>query len=302
VSLLSPIYAGGKAPFVSANILSRPLSGFSIIHGGKWLFLEDLEKQLVERGGNFLRNHSIKQLHLGKQISITVQVNGQDVDYSGRFLIISTKWTRLKEFSHDEKISKWVARHAKLRGEVFYPFTLHLGISENGISEKMAASLVIVDSENMDSSAGCPYIFLETSVPGDLTHAPHGKRTLTATVFLNESPNELADEVLGNISANILERLKGFLPFLEENIEKMDFEWSTTVSRKYQNKIGRKFSRNVSFAVGSMGCTSPHHNSMPKKNVIMTGGDLSPGLGFEGEIFSGIEAAHRISGGNRDDR
>ena len=55
--------------------------------------------------------------------------------------------------------------------------------------------------------------------------------------------------------------------------------------RKYQNKIGRKFSRNVSFAVGSMGCTSPHHNSMPKKNVIMTGGDLSPGLGFEGEIF-----------------
>ena len=108
--------------------------------------------------------------------------------------------------------------------------------------------------------------------------------------------------MLGNISANILERLKGFLPFLEENIEKMDFEWSTTVSRKYQNKIGRKFSRNVSFAVGSMGCTSPHHNSMPKKNVIMTGGDLSPGLGFEGEIFSGIEAAHRISGGNRDDR
>jgi hypothetical protein len=64
-------------------------------------------------------------------------------------------------------------------------------------------------------------------------------------------------------------------------------EASIELSKKYQEVVNQKFQmKNYSF----IGMASLP-NRTPLKNVYITGGMLMAGLGFEGEIISGINAA-----------
>ncbi len=88
------------------------------------------------------------------------------------------------------------------------------------------------------------------------------------------------------MAESMLKNLNSFLPFLNENIDFIDLEKSIYVSKSYHRTINLKYTMKkpilgMSFLTGKT----------PLKNVFLTGGMMMPGLGFEGEIMSGLNAA-----------
>jgi hypothetical protein len=130
-------------------------------------------------------------------------------------------------------------------------------------------------------------VFIVSSRPGETEHAPEGRRAVTATVFLKDSPLVLADLELKGIAKSIIDTLDDFLPFLRESIDFVNIEKSIELSRRSQEIVCQKYPPRKGTIIG-MNTLSPE---TPLQNVLLTGGILRAGLGFEGEILAGLDAA-----------
>jgi phytoene dehydrogenase-like protein len=167
-----------------------------------------------------------------------------------------------------------------------YPFTLHLGVYGKGIPEKMSEYVIFVKNERKILE-DCNLLFLEVSAPSDEGRAPKEMRAMSVTTFLDKSPASADNASLKETAKKMLGNLEHFLPFLKEHIAFMDIEKSIEISIKQQKIINNKYrsTKGMSFGISTLS------NKTPMKNVFLTGGALLPGLGFDGEIISGINAA-----------
>ena len=201
----------------------------------------------------------------------------------------STKWEKFRLLLLNDRKLRRLERRLTLVKAAYHPFTLHIGVLEKGIPQIMANYVAIIEEQNrpvMDNNL----VFVEISDSGDAERAPFGKRTLSATVFVKESPLVLNNQELKDISETVLRKLETFLPFLAENIDFLNIDKSIELSRKYQDVANQKYRLRSESFFGMVNMP----NKTPLRNVTMTGGMLLAGLGFEGEILSGMNAAHSI--------
>lgn len=285
ILLLSNLDPHDISPISFAKTLSLPLNKFFYHTGGKHHLIEKLKKKF-EADGGIIERCSISTLELERAIKAGVKVGGEDIPtIYGRNIIISTKYENFTSLlEENRKFSALRKRYDKINPSL-YPFTIHIGVRDGCMPEKMGAYVVIVSDEAGPAEDG-NLLFLETSKPGDTLRAPDGKRAVSATTFLKNSPSELDNSVLENIAEVMLKNLGGFLPFLKENLDFMDLEKSIDISRSRHGTINHKYRvKNPFIGMSSL------PNKTPLKNVFLTGGMLMPGLGFEGEIMSGINAA-----------
>jgi phytoene dehydrogenase-like protein len=289
--VLSNLQIGGRTPLVSARLLLLPLMGIYYFQGGKHLFVKCLCDRFESLRGDLIEGGAVSDIHLGTKVEMKLRRGGQDTKMIGRQLLVSTKWPGLSSliFQH-RRFRRLKDTLGRLEGTL-YPFTIHLGINEKGMPERMSEYVVVVPDEQ--GSLYGRLVFLETSATGDTGLAPAGKRSLSATVFLNRSPAELEDNVLKGVSQTILKRLRGFLPFLEENIEVMSVPESIRLCRLCAPVLNPKYRFKKMPDLGIFKLTG----RTPLKNVFMTGGFMLPGLGFEGEVISGIQAGRLATGG-----
>ena len=298
--LLSNLYTSRVESLSSAYILSLPWEGLFYHRGGKGILIDTLRKKFMSTGGDYINNISIMRLNVKEdegegEIGVDIDTKDNMFTVKGKKLIVSTKWERFKQiFFHDKRFSKLARRFESLKA-VYHPFTVHMGVFDKGLPEKIAEHVIIIGDEGRSvtdnrrpvTDNNC--IFLEVSSPGDTGCAPHGKRAISATMFLNESPLRLNDNVLKGISTKILEILEGPLPFLKENLDFINIEKSIEISRKYQEVVNQKYKTSGSLLPD----ISILSNKTPLKNVFITGGMLLAGLGFEGEVVSGVNAARQ---------
>jgi phytoene dehydrogenase-like protein len=163
-----------------------------------------------------------------------------------------------------------------------------MGVMEKGIPEKMASYVaIVIEDNNKLLDFDNKIIFMEMSAPDDEGRAPIGKRALSATIFLKQSPKALGNFELEEIAKTTIENIETLLPFLRENLDFLNMEASIELSRRYQAVLNQKY---LIKAVPFLGMTSLSHKT-PLKNIYLTGGMLLAGLGFEGEIISGMNAA-----------
>ena len=139
--------------------------------------------------------------------------------------------------------------------------------------------------------------FVTLSKPGDTRYAPPNKRALSATVFLEARQTEENSLDFKEIADNILKRLSIILPFLSENIDAIDIEGSARLSAQYHEVMSRKVSDRQIFPFPALRPS----RTKAKHNVLVTGGELCPTLGFTGELLSGVRAANQLSGGKNHD-
>lgn len=288
INVLSYLDTNGNLfmPLISPYILSLPHRGLYYHMGGKGLFMEMLRMGFSDAGGELKQYSSIKRITTGDEIKVEMEGPEPAIEISGKHLIISTKSEMFTQLLFDNKKFGRLQRRLKRVDKRYYPFTLHLGVLEKGIPEKMSPYTAIIVEEKrnmMDSSI----IYMETSMSEDIRRAPTGKRALSATIFLKDNPLHLSSLELEERSNAIIRQLETFLPFLRENLDYLNVEVSIELSKKYQEVVNQKFRmKNHSF----IGMASLP-NRTPLKNVYLTGGMLMAGLGFEGEIISGINAA-----------
>ena len=302
IRLLSHLDPHGISPISHARTLSLSLNGLSRYRGGKHLLIERLKKKF-EADGGVIEGRPISVLDIERVVKVTVQPQDAQGDaipiIYGRNMILSTKHEQCTSLLEgNRELSPLRKRYDKIHPSL-YPFTLHLGVHDRCIPEKMGAYVVFVSEETgpvEDGNTSFPEtndLFLETSEPGDTLRAPDGKRAISVTAFLKNSPLESPDGDLKTIAEGMLKNLAPFLPFLEEGLDFMNVERSIYLSRSCQRTVSHKYA-----VKGPLIGMSFLPIKTPMKNLFLTGDMLIPGLGFEGEIMSGINAARLAMGEN----
>ncbi|MBW2631192.1 MAG: hypothetical protein JRC90_05435 [Deltaproteobacteria bacterium] len=292
ILLLSNLDPRDISPISFARTLFLSLNGLSYPKGGKHHLTAKLKKKF-EADGGVIERYSTLALDTERVIKINVKTEGNDTPaIYGKNIIISTKYEKFASLLEGNRdLSVFRKKYDKIKPSL-YPFTIHIGVHNKCIPEKMGVHVVVSD-ETKSIENGNP-LFLETSEPGDILRAPDGKRAVSVTTFLKNSPSKFNNNALEKIAESMLENLGSFLPFLKENLDFMDLEKSIDISKSYHRIINDKYIMKdpvigMSFLSGKT----------PLKNVFLTGGMLMPGLGFEGEIISGTTAAKLAMGENQ---
>ncbi len=287
--LLSNLDPRGINPISFARTLFLSLNGLSYPEGGKHYLIAKLKKKF-EADGGVIERYSTLALDTERVIKIDVKAEGDDTPaIYGKNIIVSTKYENFASLLEENRgLSVFKKKYDRIKPSL-YPFTIHLGVNDRCIPEKMGVYVVVSD-ETKSTENGNP-LFLETSEQGDILRAPDGKRAMSVTTFLKNSPSKFNNSDLEKIAESMLKNLGAFLPFLKENLDFMDLEQSINISRDYHRTINNKY-----MVKNPVIGTSFLSGKTPLKNVFLTGGILMPGLGFEGEIISGTNAARLAMG------
>ena len=270
---------------------SAPLRGVYYFSQGKQGFLNTLINKIESTNGLYLNNCEILSIKKGKLIEVTLMdKHGVASKIEADNLIVSTKWQnmhllieRKKKLNFDDLI-----RPVKVS---YHPFTIHLGIRQKSIPEKMARHVAVISDVNKhiyDDNL----IILELCTPEDEKNTSTAKSLLSATVFLPDDQMTWSKENLTANARSIIERLEFFLPFLKENIEFFDIKESINISQLQRAVVNAKYQLQNSFISGF----AAKSNKTRFGNIYLTGASLLTDAGFEGEIISGINAAARIAG------
>lgn len=290
ILLLSHLDPRTISPLSFARTLSVTLQGLSYYREGKHLLIARL-KQKFEAEGGVIEEHPISTLEIERVVKINVKTNGDTIPtIYGRNIIISTYYEKFVSLLEGSRELSSLRKRYNRRQPSLYPFTLHMGVNGRCIPEKMGTYVVAVPDETRPLEDG-NLLFLEASEPGNTLRAPDGKRAISVTAFLTQSPSRSASEDLKKTAGDMVKNLGFFLPFLEENIDFINPEKSIIISKNYQKTVGPQYG--VSNPLIGMSFLS---NRTPVKNVFLTGDILIPGLGFEGEIISGMNAARLAAG------
>ncbi len=293
LTLLSNLHVNHAKPLASAYLLSLPWRGLYYHFGGKHLMVGQLRKRFEDLRGETLTGCQVEAVRAGSRIEVDIRVNGKPAGLMGQALVISAKSPALeKALSSDRKLSRLARRLRKVETRQ-YPFTLHLGVDNRGLPDRMGEYVLHVPEPGADAGRETgPFLFLESSVADDTALAPRGKRTLTVTSFLPLSPVGMAEGELKAVAEGMLQSLEGFLPFLRESIDFMDLDCSIEVSRRYQQVVNPRYRFPGLSLPGLM--SLPIRSPLP--NVFVTGGINFAGLGFEGEVLSGMKAGQLAAG------
>jgi phytoene dehydrogenase-like protein len=287
LAILSHLYiSSARFPLSAAYLLSLPQRGVYYPLGGKIAWINWLRKRFTEGGGILMDECSVMRIDTKPEIAIDIIHSGTSTTLRGKRLIVSAQWEKLKPLLIQQKIFRGLVQKLGLLRPIAYPFSLHLGVRAGALPERLAPYAVWVRDETKPVTEQ-NLVFIETSYPGEKERAPEGKRALCATVFLKKSPTMLTDLELSGVARSIIDSLEGLLPFLRESIDYVNIEKSISLSRRCQEIINQKYHPQKGLIIG-INTLSP---VTPLHNVFLTGGILRAGLGFEGEILAGMDAA-----------
>ncbi|MEW6334763.1 MAG: hypothetical protein AB1558_10870 [Thermodesulfobacteriota bacterium] len=289
LTVLSHLHTdAARLPLCAGYILSLPQRGIFYPAGGPTAWINWLRDRFTESGGVMLDDCSVIRIDTKPDVAIDLTVPGGSTTLQARHLIVSAQWEKLKPLLLQQRACRRLAAKLASVPPAAHPFCLHLGVHSGGLPDQLAPyALWVRDASKpiMDQNL----VFIQTSRPDDLERAPKGKRALCATAYLGKSPTMLTDQELSGVAKSIIDSLEGLLPFLRESIDYVNIETSIALSRDSHEIVNQKYHAPAGLVIG-METLSPD-TSLP--NVFLTGGILRAGLGFEGEILSGMDAAFR---------
>jgi phytoene dehydrogenase-like protein len=273
-------------PLSAAYALTLPWRGIFYPRGGRSAWMGVLYRQFESAGGVLIKNCEVIRLETDSGIIADLNTAGAPLNLRSHCLVVSTQWEKIDHLLLGQKRLRRLKQRIKAIPCAGYPFSLHMGVREAGLPEGLAPYAVLARDIRKPAREG-NLLFLETSLPADKERAPVGRRAMTATVFLTESPLILGDDELRDVIRDIFSSLEALLPFLRENLDFLHMERSIDFSRSIQEVAQRKYTPGKGTFLG-LKTFAP---KTPLPHVFLTGGLLRPGLGFEGEIRSGVEAA-----------
>jgi phytoene dehydrogenase-like protein len=277
-----------------AYLLSLPNHGLYYRCGGLTSWMDTLRMAFENYGGSLISGCSIIRMETDPFVSIDLENEGSSSSLRGQKLIVSAQWEKLGILLSSRKILPNInGRFSSIRA-ISYPFCLHMGVRDESIPENMAPYVVLLHHQNSHVTDR-DLAYIQTSLPEEYDRAPAGRRAISTTVYLAESPLRVSDQELKNVSMGIIDSLEDFLPFLRESIDYLQVDQSISFSRSYQETVNRKYLlRRHPF-----GCMNTLVPKTRIRNVFLTGGILRPGMGLEGEIMAGMDAAFQAKIENR---
>jgi phytoene dehydrogenase-like protein len=288
LALLSHISSPGHPlRLSSAYLLSLPKRGIYYPSGGITAWMKRLRQGFTDSGGILMENCSVIRVDTKPEIVIDVDSAGKLETFRSRKMILSVRWEKLQSLVFNHVIFKRLARRLEALPPAAYPFCLHLGVQEGALPERLSPYAIVMRDAKSEATDH-DIVFIETSRPGETERAPEGKRAMSATVFLKESPLLTDDITLQGTANSIIDSLEYFLPFLRDNIDYVNIQKSIALARECHESVNLKYSSPLREIIGLSAFTP----ETPHPDLFLTGAMLRPGLGFEGEIISGMDAAY----------
>lgn len=275
--------------FASAFHNCAPIRGVSYFAQGKQFLFNALIDKIESAKGLYLNNYQVISIAKEKIIEVEIQSKENVTSkVSGANLIVSTKSDSLAMlYNHHKRIhiSDWL-RPVKI---THYPFTIHMGVARSCLPEQIARHVAVitdVDSDIYEKNL----IILETSQPDNFKPVSSDRASLTATVFLPSHEDNWTKDALVKESCSILERLETFLPFLKENIERVNIDDSIDISLNHRKVIAPKYQISNAFLTSF----TARSNKTRFGNIFLTGVSLLADIGYDAEVISGKNAAMRV--------
>jgi phytoene dehydrogenase-like protein len=284
---------GNPFPVSAAYLLSLPMRGLFYPRGGMIAWMTRLRRIFTEHGGTLKDVCSVIRVETKPEVAVDLECGGSSSTLRARKLIVSAQWEKLELLLPGRMVLPRPNRRFASIRPAAYPFCLHMGVHEEGLPESMAGYVVVL-RDGTGPVTNRDLVFLQTSLPGENNRAPDGRRAISATVYLADSPLRLNDQELKDVATKIIDSLDEFLPFLRDNIDYLRVDQSIFLSRRYQEIANRKY-RTRRRPFFGMSTLSPQTRL---SNVLLTGSILRAGLGFEGEVIAGMDAAFRAEKGN----
>ena len=260
--------------------------------GRKETIFSAVRERFLALGGSVVSCSNVLRFKMGRDIDIDIEADGTFSTISGRTVIISTKWRKFPLFLKRNRRFSHFGKKLALQTRSRYPFTLHIGVNENNIPDKMAEQVMLSSETGSSSSHPMNNIYIHTSIPGDRAVAPPGKRASSFTAFLSESPASTSDAKLEAVANDMLKTMKWHFPFFLNDIDFIDVEKSIALSRTCQHM----YDGENGMEQYMLSATFPMSGATALPNVFFTGGELLPFSGFEGDMLSAIETAKTAIG------
>lgn len=275
-------------PVSAAYLLATPMRVGVAPSGGMTALMDHMRSTFKGQGGILMDGCSVMRVETHPKIAVDLDAGGCPSTHRGRNLIVSALWEKLELLLPVRKIFPGSSRSFTSIYPATYPFSLHMGVHEGGLPESMAPYVAVV-RDGTGTFTNQDLVALNTSSREETDAAPAGRRAITCTVYLADSPLRLSDRQLKEIAMGMIDSLEGFLPFLRDSIDYLRVEQSIALARRCQDTVNRKYRMRGRPFFGTRTCS-------PKTglaNVYLTGGILRAGLGLEGEIIAGIDSAFK---------
>ncbi len=249
--------------------------------------LEWLKKILSEKffqsGGMMEEVEGVEEVKMKWRKGFSVSLKGREHPFQSKFLILNSP---LRGFSNLlGKKRKWLTVWEQKIKPRYVLLPLFLGIREKVVPVGMKDSLVsMLDLNKPFEDANV--LFIALSPKGDETEAPAGRRAL---IVENLIPIQKWDQIfLMYHQKEVLNHLHHLFPFLEKNIEFMDWNWG---HEQYSSWSYPQFIYETSADFQWREGVVPPRIA---KNLYFIGKENFPYLGLEGEVLSGLLTAQQI--------
>jgi phytoene dehydrogenase-like protein len=243
----------------------------------------EILNQFLQYGGKVEEIDGVKRVDCTWRQGLTLSLEGEPRALGCQYLILNAPLHRMSPAmgNRAKKLSSW---QMKLK-PAYVIIPLFLGISEKAVPVGMKDLLISI------LDLGKPYddgnvLLLSISRKGDETRAPEGKRALTVESLLKVE--KWGETLLVDYHRGVMKHLCHLFPFLEKNIEFVDFKWAS-------DHIPRWSYPHFLYEPASDFCW--REEVIPTRmtrNIYFVGKENFPSWGLTGEIFSGLTMARRI--------
>lgn len=247
------------------------------------VFKNHILKKFLDSGGRVEEIKEVNRIEMGWRKGFTLFVDEGRRQFQSNLLIFNSPLHRLTPLLGEKK--KKVSKFERKIHPRYLLIPIFLGIQERVIPVGMRDLLISIwDIEKSFEEGNLLYISL--SPKGDEAAAPEGKRALTVEGFI--SLEKWKQGWFDEFRERGLKHLKRLIPFLENHLEFIDWEWAfEQVPRWSYPHYIYETPDNFNWKDGVV----PVRIS---KNLYFTGKENYPYLGLEGEALSGLKVGEEI--------
>lgn len=269
-------------PFIAFGLLNEETDK-SIPYIDLETFKNHIFKKFLDSGGRVEEIERVGRIEMGWRRGWTIFLDEGRSWYHSNILIFNSPLHPLAPLlgGKRKKISKF---ERKIQPH-YLLIPMFLGVQEKVIPVGMGDLLIsILDLEN--SFEGGNLLFLSLSPNGDESMAPEGKRALTVEGLM--SFDKWNQGLFDAFKDGVLNHLKRLIPFFEDHLEFIDWEWAFEQVTKWS------YSHFIYEGKGDFNWKDGVIPIRMLKNLYLTGKENFPYLGLEGEILSGLKAGEEI--------
>jgi phytoene dehydrogenase-like protein len=283
---LAPVFPDNPSLFFASFIFSYINKGIFNVEGGLRV-LEDICKERISSyRGQLQRAGEIESVDFGRVNEI--QLGGVKEPVRAKKLLVCTDVGAFLEKFAAKSLKGAFRERLQAPPPRRHTFTLFVAIDGRVAPVGMRENVILLTDPSKSVSSD-NLAFVSISPTDNPDYAPAGKRLLAATTVVEPESGELTAPEARRLAGQLLNNLRDLAPFLDDFTEFVAYDESFALYQAIRRStVSPAIDPEDRFGIACLPNRTPH------KEVFYAGKGALPGLGMEGEGFTGLMAAQLL--------